>query len=260
MGQSGAGALDHEAAPESLNRAKAGAARQAALITIPCAFSCPNTHACAFTGSSHAPVADESAAAIPTAHRQTATTAARHITADMPHNLMIVALAFAIGQSPVAQLAPMLDRDAYAIYATLLPRLSRQGDAVVLLVQETTTNIQCIPPLPKSWDGVRKDFDRQNATSWMLRAVVPTDVRYRLIPKTEIEADDARLEREYPGVWQRRPGSLDFVAFSAVGFNAGKTKALVYVQTRSSFQTTMMERQGDNWVAPKEGVACGGGA
>jgi hypothetical protein len=49
------------------------------------------------------------------------------------------------------------------------------------------------------------------------------------------------------------------VAFSAVGFNADKTKALVYAQTRTSFQTTMVERQGDKWVAPKGGVACGGG-
>ena len=107
---------------------------------------------------------------------------------------------------------------------------------------------------------MRKDFDRQNATSWMLRAILSTDVRYRLIPKAEIEADDARLEREYPGVWQRRPGSLDLVAFSAVGFNAEKTKALVPVRTRTSFQTTMMERLGDKWVGSKEGVACGGGA
>ena len=51
--------------------------------------------------------------------------------------------------------------------------------------------------------------------------------------------------------------SLDFVAFSAVGFNRDKTKALVYVETRSSFQTHLMERQGDRWEASKEGVQCG---
>ena len=152
----------------------------------------------------------------------------------------------------------MLDVDAYAIYATLLPTVSRQRDAVILLVQETTTRIQCIPPLPKGWDGVRKDFDRKNATSRMLRAILPTGAVYRLVPKAEIEADDARLKREYPGVWQRRPGSLDFVAFSAVGFNADKTKALVYVKTRSSFQMELMERRGDKWEASKEGVRCGG--
>ena len=80
----------------------------------------------------------------------------------MPHNLVIVAFAFAIGQSPAAQPAPMLDADAYAIYATLLPRASHQRDGVILLVQETTTTIQCIPPLPKGWDGVRKDCQHAN--------------------------------------------------------------------------------------------------
>ena len=117
----------------------------------------------------------------------------------MTHSLVVGIVVFAIAQAPVAQPRPMMDPDAYAIYATLLPRVAGQRDGVILLVQETTTRIQCIPPLPKGWDGVRKDFDRQNATSWMLRAILPTDTAYRLVPKAEIDADDARLEREYPG-------------------------------------------------------------
>jgi hypothetical protein len=36
----------------------------AALITIPCPFNCASTQACAFTGSSHTPVAVESAASM----------------------------------------------------------------------------------------------------------------------------------------------------------------------------------------------------
>ena len=40
------------------------ARRYAALITIPCALSCANTHTCAFAGSSHTAVAVESAASI----------------------------------------------------------------------------------------------------------------------------------------------------------------------------------------------------
>jgi hypothetical protein len=117
------------------------------------------------------------------------------------NNLVIGTVALALVQQTSAPpLKPITDPDAYAIYALFLPKVSPQRDAVILLVQETTTTIRCLPPLPKGWDGVRKDFDRQNATSWMPRAAVPTDVPYRLIPKAEIEADDARLEREYPGV------------------------------------------------------------
>jgi hypothetical protein len=52
----------------------------------------------------------------------------------MAHNLGIVAFAFAIGQTPAAQPAPMLDTDAYAIYATLLPRASGQPGGVILIL------------------------------------------------------------------------------------------------------------------------------
>lgn len=179
----------------------------------------------------------------------------------MPYSLVVGTLVFAIAQAPVLPPQPMTDPDAYAIYATLLPEVASQSKDVILLVQETAQTFRCsrFPPVPKGWEGVREDFDRQNAASWTLQAILPTDAYYRVVPKTEIDADDARLEREYPGIWQRRPGSLDFVAFSAVGFNADKTKALLYVQTRSSFQTHLMERTADKWAESREGIRCGGG-
>jgi hypothetical protein len=46
-------------------------------------------------------------------------------------------------------------------------------------------------------------------------------------------ADDARLGRMYPGTMQYRPESMKYAAVSAVGFNAGKTKAIVSVRLRS---------------------------
>ena len=111
-------------------------------------------------------------------------------------------------------------------------------------------------PLPEGWDGVQKDFDRQNTNVWTLRPVLPLG-DYRLIPRAEIEADDARLEQEYPGIWQRRPGSMEFAAVSAVGFNAAKTKALVYIRLRGSGQIHLMERRDGSWVAFKGGQRCG---
>ena len=110
--------------------------------------------------------------------------------------------------------------------------------------------------LPEGWDGVQKDFDRQNTNVWTLRPVLPLG-DYRLIPRAEIEADDARLQREYPGIWQRRPGSMEFAAVSAVGFNAAKTKALVYIRLRSSGQIHLMERRDGQWVASRGGLRCG---
>ena len=111
-------------------------------------------------------------------------------------------------------------------------------------------------PLPEGWDGVQEDFDRHNKNVWTLWPILPLG-DYRLTPQTEIQADDARLEQEYPGIWQRRPGSLEFAAVSAVGFNAAKTKALVYIRLRSSGQISLMERRDGVWVGSKEGVRCG---
>jgi hypothetical protein len=174
------------------------------------------------------------------------------------NNLVIGTFAFALVQPTNARpLKPITDPDAYAIYATLLPSIWKRSGApeLILLVQETTTE-SCRVPLPEGWDGVQKDFDRQNTNVWTLRSVLPLG-DYRLIPRAEIEADDARLQRENPGIWQRRPGSLEFAAVSAVGFNAAKTKALVYIRLRGSGQIHLMERRDGVWVWFRGGQRCG---
>ena len=179
----------------------------------------------------------------------------------MFNNLVIGTVAFALVQQTSGQrLKPVTDPDAYAIYATLLPSIWRKrSDELILLVQETATDSCRVSRLPKGWDGVQEDFNRQNRTARALQPVLPLG-DYRLISRADIQADDARLEQEYPGIWQRRPGSMEFAAVSAVGFNAAKTKALVYIRLRSSGQIHLMERRDGQWVASRGGVRCGWGA
>ena len=50
---------------------------------------------------------------------------------------------------------------------------------------------------------------------------------------------------------------MEFAAVSAVGFNAAKTKALVYIRLRGSGQIYLMERRDGQWAASREGVRCG---
>ena len=178
----------------------------------------------------------------------------------MLNNLVIAAFILAVGQpSGGPLLKPITDPDAYSIYATLLPSVWKLSGELILLVQETERESCRVSRLPEGWEGVQEDFDRQNAVVWALRPVLPLG-DYRLIPRAEIQADDARLEQEYPGIWQRRPGSLEFAAVSAVGFNAAKTKALVYIRLRSSGQIYLIERRDGQWVASMEGLRCGWGA
>ena len=178
----------------------------------------------------------------------------------MLNNLVIATFILAVAQPTSAPpLKPITDPDAYAIYAALLPFIWKRSDELIVLVQETTTESCRVSRLPEGWDGVQEDFDRQNTNARALQPVLPPS-DYRLIPRAKIQADDARLKEEYPGIWQRRPGSMEFAAVSAVGFNAARTKALVYVRLRSSGQIYLMERRDGQWVASREGLRCGWGA
>lgn len=83
--------------------------------------------------------------------------------------------------------------------------------------------------------------------------MLPVDIPYRLIPRAEIVADDARLALKYPGQWQRRPESIEYAAVSAVGFNATKTKAIVYVRLRSNGGLYWIEKRRGKWDSTPRG-------
>ena len=78
--------------------------------------------------------------------------------------------------------------------------------------------------------------------------MLPVDIPYRLVSRAQIAADDARLKREYPGIWQRRPGAIEYIAVSSVGFNSTKSRAIVYVRLRSQGTTHSMEKREGKWV------------
>jgi hypothetical protein len=181
----------------------------------------------------------------------------------MTTNLVIGIVILAMAQATTAPaVRPLSDPEAYAIYATLLPEVWKGSHSkeMILLVQETENGSKCrVPPLPEGWEGVQDDFNEQNRGVWALQMALPLVLPYCLIPRADIDADDARLAEQYPGIWQRRPGSLEFVAVSAVGFNASKTKALLHVRLRGSGQIYLMELHDGVWVGSKQGLGCGWG-
>ena len=81
------------------------------------------------------------------------------------------------------------------------------------------------------------------------------DIPYRFVSRADIAADDARLALKYPGIWQRRPETIEYAAVSAVGFNADKTKAIVSVSLRSSGSLYWLEKREGQWVQAQGG--CG---
>jgi hypothetical protein len=156
------------------------------------------------------------------------------------HSFVCLTLAAALlhpvdlaGQSPES----IEDTDAYAIYAVVVPPIWQQRSSETMLLQRET-----IAPYPgcgsladgdPDWEAVENSLRQENIRVRALQPLLPIDIPYRLIPRAEIEADDARLAQKYPGRWQRRPESIEYAAVSAVGFNPSKTRAMVWVTDRN---------------------------
>ena len=140
------------------------------------------------------------------------------------------------------QPGPITDADAYSVYAAAIPQTWAEVSRDVLLLQQETEGMKdwwssCLPYIANAgaeWGAVAVAFRQENVRVRVLESLLPIDTPYRLVPRAEILADDARLARMYPDTMQYRPGSMKYAAVSAVGFNAGKTKAIVSVRLRST--------------------------
>ena len=182
--------------------------------------------------------------------------------------LVLAAATVVAGQTPGAarpQDESVADPDAYAVYAAVLPMAWAAVSKDTLLLQRETEDIaavaKCLSSSPLAaadpeWGGVAANFKQANASVRVLERTLPVDIPYRLIPRADIVADDARLAQKYPGVWERRPESMEYAAVSAVGFNPAKDKALVYVRLRSSGELYARELRERRWVVAKRNV-CG---
>jgi hypothetical protein len=140
---------------------------------------------------------------------------------------------------------------AYEIYAIVLQRAWKNQTDTPLLQQETEPVQGCggfFEEMTGAWGEVATDFRRQNAREQTLQSALPIDIHYRLIHRAEIQADDARLAQKYPGIWQRRPGSMEYWAVSMVGFNRDRTKAMVYWRSRMKGGIVRLELKDGRWI------------
>ena len=174
--------------------------------------------------------------------------------------------------APPQPLDPKTERDEAAVYATLFQPTELQPDPLkyegltepIALQAETELPPDCGPLLASlsgEWAEVASNFKKKNTPARRLRAGLPIGVKYRLISRKEILAHDARLAAKDPITWNApRRGSIRYIALSAVGFNAARTKALVYARFRTlhySFELRMKELKDGKWVDGPQ--ACGGG-
>jgi len=182
--------------------------------------------------------------------------------------LLIASATVVSAQSPnAAEGAPesIRDADSYAIYAMLLPQAwshSNPSSEMMLLQHETGTP-KPLPlcsypkePLDAEWAVVERSYQAENARDrLLLKDMLKLDIPYRLIPRAEIAADDARLHQKYPGTWQRLPESKEIAYVSTVGFNVNKSKAIVHIGLRSQGWVVRLEKRDGRWVKTPYGCS-----
>src|SRR5262245_38682799 len=175
------------------------------------------------------------------------------------------------GPPPPQRLSEITDADSYEVYAAVLfgsawdSRWKSLFKDTLVLRQETERwsgadrwcDISAIADNPE-WVAVQRDLIRKNADVHLLKPLFPADQPYRFISQAAIEADDARLALKYPGQWQSRPESIEYAVVSAVGFDWSRTKAIVYVASRSSGGVIPLEFRDGKWVYWSNSLGCGG--
>jgi len=141
-----------------------------------------------------------------------------------------------------ARTSPIDDLEAYVVYASLLPKewTSRVAHAKRFVLQkETVTYSRCMPsgkPLETDWRPVVDSYKAENADVRILLPRQRLQVEYVVVPAAEIQASFRDVPNDpmfgWTGFYRRYPDSGGYMQLSAVGFDASKTRAMVYVAHR----------------------------
>lgn len=160
-------------------------------------------------------------------------------------------------------LQPYLEPEAYAVYSALLPDEwpLKYARARSLVIQQETLAFgndgDCIPhgkEFLRTWKTVVDDFKKQNQIPRLLLRAFMTDTPYKLVSKDEIlQFFNAKAAG---GGWEafygRYPDSGGYLDFSAVGFNADRTKAIVVVDHSCGWscgggEFSILEKKNNKW-------------
>jgi len=180
------------------------------------------------------------------------------------NRIVQVAIALFMWQGGSQSELPVLaDPEAYAVYAAVLPPQSSSQLAKskrLVIAEETVTLERCKPdidPLPEEWKSVLADYGRQNQTVWRLRSAFPVlhvmvshaAIRKLLYPP---EWDWTQFRAAYPDSFG------GYHEFSAVGFDASKARAVLYVANHCGGECGQgeyhfMEKGPDGWRAAQLG-------
>jgi hypothetical protein len=161
---------------------------------------------------------------------------------------------------------PYKDQEAYEVYSVILPSEwpLQVAHAKTLIIQRETKGFQmCLSPdkeLQEKVGPAISDFVRSNATPSLLQRRIDVDVPYQLISVEELHS--SMQTGGWEGFYQRYPDSGGWIELSAVGFNANKTVAVVYMGHHCGWLCGgggfhVLEKKDGKWVAIEwKGSSC----
>jgi hypothetical protein len=180
--------------------------------------------------------------------------------------------AFVVGQEAPAP-SPLDDPEAYAVYASLLPDhwLVAHARATTLVIRKETVTgsdrLGCLPSggrLDTDWRPVVESYQAANAAAHAVMAGDRLGRPYIVVPSAEIRAAFEGPPSPDGGAWtefhRRYPASRGFMQVSAVGFDAEKKRAMVYLAHYCGVMCGggrhyLLEKREDGWHEVKlEGV------
>ena len=124
------------------------------------------------------------------------------------------------------------DADAYEVYATILPSEwpLRVAHAKKIVIRRETRFFQmCLKPDPESearFAPAIADYIKQNKKKWVLQKKFSLATPYQFF---EGGFDDVVKQGGWEQYYRQYQDSGGLIEFSAVGFNADKTVAVVYM-------------------------------
>lgn len=148
---------------------------------------------------------------------------------------------------------PIDDPESYSVYSTLLPDRAMLGmrRGMIVIQAESTVSPHvgrdqgpdpCWPsgpPIETEWKTTLENLRTENAHSRTVLSGFTLSVPYIVVPKADIMAfftpESTRRLDGWKHFYERYPESAGFLALSAVGFDADRTKAMVFIAHSTNY-------------------------
>jgi hypothetical protein len=190
----------------------------------------------------------------------------------MPLNFILPLISFLLLYQSSAvstdnQPKPYEDAEAYEVYGAILPTEGpwQVAKAKSLVIRSETKGYKmCLSPDEESEKIIGQaisQYVKLNEKNWLLKRGLSIEKSYELVPYDELKS--ALKQGGWENFYKQYPNSGGWIELSAIGFNADKTVAVVYMGHHSWSLSGgggfhVLQKKDGKWVPLKwKGSSCG---